>query len=399
MRQREVLAEIGRIISSSLDVDEVYEQFADLVRGLIQFDRLAISIYDCPSESLDVAYQSGLEVLEYEGATTHPAAGSIDEVVARTKAGAIFDTEQVRRVEREYPEIAPSVRGGIRTLMAAPLVANDQVIGALSMASRKLATYSKYDLTMAEHVAGQIAGAVANSRVHTELERSETRFRQLFDDAPVGYYEVDSSGAIVRINRTLEEMLSYDLREMLGRQVWDFMVEAQDSSEAFLGKMEGILPPAENHEVTMRCEDGRLLPALVEERILTDEDGTITGLRSVVQDISERKRVEESIRETSRLASIGELAAGVAHEINNPLMSVAGFTELLKSGARPDKFDHYLDTIYGEAERATKVVQGLLSFARKTGTSKSQADITAIMNRALEIKSYDLKAGTDRVHW
>jgi len=118
--------------------------------------------------------------------------------------------------------------------------------------------------------------------------------------------------------------------------------------------------------------------------------------RSIRYAIS-HKRLEEQIREASRLASIGKLAAGVAHEINNPLTSVLGYSQLLMAEDLPGPIIADLRKIYGEARRAAKIVQDLLLFARKTVVEKQYWDIMALLERAQEIKSHDFKANQIKV--
>ncbi|MBT43991.1 MAG: hypothetical protein CL922_00815, partial [Deltaproteobacteria bacterium] len=122
--------------------------------------------------------------------------------------------------------------------------------------------------------------------------------------------------------------------------------------------------------------------------------GIINGLGSLLENArleDERQRTEERMNETARLASIGELAAGVAHEINNPLTSVLGYSEMLIRSNIPEQFRKDVETISVEAQRAAKIVKNLLFFARKSGTEKQYTDPNGIVNRALEMKSYDFK--------
>ncbi len=111
-----------------------------------------------------------------------------------------------------------------------------------------------------------------------------------------------------------------------------------------------------------------------------------------MREIMERKRAEEALRESSRLASIGELAAGVAHEINNPLNTVIGFSQLLMEEDLPQPVREDVQRIYSEGQRAAKIVQNLLSFARKREPDKQYVDVTAIVHRTLELKAYSFKA-------
>ena len=118
--------------------------------------------------------------------------------------------------------------------------------------------------------------------------------------------------------------------------------------------------------------------------------------RSIRYAVSHR-RLEEQVRETSRLASIGQLAAGVAHEINNPLTSIVGYCQLLMAQKLSDSLSSDIQTIYCEAQRAAKIVQNLLLFARKTDSDKRYLDIAVLLERAQELMSYDFKASNINV--
>jgi two-component system NtrC family sensor kinase len=132
-----------------------------------------------------------------------------------------------------------------------------------------------------------------------------------------------------------------------------------------------------------------------------DQQGSVIGIIGVAQDITERKRIEERIQETSRLISLGEMAAGVAHEINNPLTVVAGFSQLLMAQDLPQPVRDDLEKIYVEAQRAARIVQNLLSFSRKGEPEKRYLDVTAVLDRALAMKEHDFRVSNIQVtrHW
>lgn len=141
---------------------------------------------------------------------------------------------------------------------------------------------------------------------------------------------------------------------------------------------------------------GQFPPELV--RLMTAIVDGMGGLIENARLDEERNRTEERMHETARLASIGEVAAGVAHEINNPLTSVLGYSEMVLQSGIPDEYRKDIQTISDEAQRAAKIVQNLLFFARKSGTEKQYIDLNSIVNRALEMKTYDFKASNISVN-
>ena len=115
----------------------------------------------------------------------------------------------------------------------------------------------------------------------------------------------------MRVNRTELDMLGYTIEEMLGRYIWEFVVEPV-SRDTVLKKLSGVIPP-ESFERTYRHKDGRHIPVLLEERLISDESGTIAGIRTTVHDITEHKRAEEALKISERrYRSLGE---GIMHQV------------------------------------------------------------------------------------
>ncbi|MDP2970818.1 MAG: PAS domain S-box protein, partial [Deltaproteobacteria bacterium] len=145
-------------------------------------------------------------------------------------------------------------------------------------------------------VRGMARDITERKQAEEALRQSEERFRQLYDNAPVGYFEYDTQGRITSVNRTELEMLGYTLDEMIGQRVWKFIVEEETTRQQILAKLAGTMPPARGLERNYKKKDGTVLPVSIEDRILRDPQGRITGIRCTIQDITDRKKAEEAIR-------------------------------------------------------------------------------------------------------
>jgi PAS domain S-box-containing protein len=185
---------------------------------------------------------------------------------------------------------------------------------------------------------GKLLGAVGiditkQSRAERALQESESRFRDLFDDAPVAYHELDTENRLTRVNKTELAMLGYTAEEMVGRPVWDFIVE--DRAEDGIPVQIASEIRLEATQRTFRRKDGTEIPVLMRHKLITDPDGTVRGMRSTLQDISALKRTERELREAEeKYRSIFENAIegifqttpeGRFRSVNPALARILGF--------------------------------------------------------------------------
>ena len=134
------------------------------------------------------------------------------------------------------------------------------------------------------------------------VRRSQMVFKDLFDNAPVGFHEIDAEGRIVHINNTELKQLGYAAGELLGQFVWKLSADEELSRRAALAKLAGEQsPPSKGFERMFRRKDGSTFPVWISDQVLNREDGAITGIRSGIQDITERKRAEAELNREREL--------------------------------------------------------------------------------------------------
>ena len=144
--------------------------------------------------------------------------------------------------------------------------------------------------------------------------------------------------------------------------------------------------------VTRQRADGTTFPVSATLAALVDERGAATHIVSVERDISEDRRLREQLIHSERLSAVGQLVAGVAHEINNPLQAVMGFTELLMEAKITDEVRRDLEQIRMDADRAARIVRHLLLFARRSTLERSVADLNEIVRSTVALRAFELKS-------
>ncbi|OGP92950.1 MAG: hypothetical protein A2156_10380 [Deltaproteobacteria bacterium RBG_16_48_10] len=229
--------------------------------------------------------------------------------------------------------------------------------------------------------------AIERKRTEVALREKEERYRELFDDAPVGYHEVNTEGLITRINKTELNMLGYSLEEMLGQPVWSFIVDEEMVREVFFAKISGILPLGRSFERNYRKKDNSILTMLSEDRILKDMSEGIIGLRTTIQDISaikhaeeEKKILEKQLRQTQKMETIGKLAGGIAHDFNNLLTVIKGHGELcLEDLPENHPLRGNIEEIEKASESGAILIRQLLAFSRRQTMEMRIVDLNAIL--------------------
>ena len=222
------------------------------------------------------------------------------------------------------------------------------------------------------------------------LQQSENKYRTVVERAADGIFIVaPESGRFIELNPSMEILTGYSREELLAMILPLLLPEGEQLAaiEMLNRTVERGRGAAEY--LSFRKKNGKRISIDLNTTLVEYQAGK--AVLGIARDITERKAVEERLRETSRLISVRELVAGVAHEINNRLTIILGFSQLLSSRDLPEPMGDQVQRIYSEAQRTAKIVQNLLSFARRREPEKRYLAVTEILERALELKSHDFK--------
>ena len=171
------LAEIGRIFSSSLNVDNVYDQFAEEVRELIPFDRVAVTIIDPESGQATNAYVMGDGIPGWVPGESHSIGGTLTGAVGDATRGLIVSGESIVAVSAKYPVEALATDAGFRSAIIVPIISSGKTMATLTFRSKDPDAYTEEHLTLAHRVATQIAGALGSSLQYAQRQQAEERAR------------------------------------------------------------------------------------------------------------------------------------------------------------------------------------------------------------------------------
>ncbi len=261
---------------------------------------------------------------------------------------------------------------------------------------------------------GQPIGILGVSRDITDrrkseeaLRQSEEKYRTILAEIADSYFEVDLAGNLTFVNDATCRNLAYSREELLGMNYRNFT--AQEDIEHVYRAFNQVYRTGEPNKGFLWKvirKDGSIGFADASVSLLRSQTGEIIGFRGVGCDITERKVAEEERRQlelkaqaTSRLASVGEMAAGVAHEINNPLTGVIGYAQLLIDRKDiPSDIRSDLAAINECAQRVAGIVQRLLAFSRQTKPERKLVDINELIESTLVLRTYHLTANNIKVN-
>jgi len=248
-----------------------------------------------------------------------------------------------------------------------------------------------------------IKQVVERRQVEEELRKSEDRYRATFEHTGTTMILVQEDATVSMVNKQGLALFGYSREEIEGKRKWVEFVHPEDLAQMMeyhrLRRKEGGEAPKQ-YEARLFNRAGDILDMIVSVDMIPGTKQSIVSLL----DITERKQAEEEqarLRQqaqlASRLASAGEMSSGIAHEINNPLTSVIGYSQLLLERDIPEDIGEDVRIIADGAQRVADIVKRLLTFARQYEPVKSSNDINQIIEVTLELRGYELKTGNIEV--
>jgi len=384
MEQIELINELSGMVNSSLSMGTIFRIMMSEIGKSIDYDRGSILLYDEEGGNLLIfALDTDMHTVLKKGIKAPLATTSAGWVIKNNRPWINYDLTS----EMAFPLDRKLLNEGIRSTISIPLF-QDRILGVFNLDSLEPAKYSERDLQLLLPVAKHISIALENALLFEEISKEKKEWEKTFDAITDMVWIEDSGQRIIRANKTLLRRTGLSSFQVAGKQCRELLERIGISLKkclcgaTFSSKDQSF---SEIKGAGMSIFHFWTYP-------LMDDDGQLYAIVHYLKDVTAQKRLEQQLIRTDKLASLGTLVAGIAHEINNPLGIIAGYSEALLDRAKDGRllameefedFPEYLETINAEMFRCKAILKGLLEFSRPYGGTFRELDVNELIKEVI----------------
>jgi PAS domain S-box-containing protein len=414
VKQLAALSQASQAVTASLELDQVLAEIVSLASEVVGSDYTSVVLVDEAGhlgESADNV--PGVPAIEYrirdEGLTRW---------IVRSRQAAIID--EIGEDGAMTPDLGegasrfanpPIVAAGLKSLAGLPLMVKDRLLGVLYLHSLRAHAFQG-QLPLLTAFANQAAIAVENARLYESVQRelaervraeegqrkalaealqathalreSEERYRAIFEQAADSIVLIDAeTGALVEFNDRAHESLGYTREEFEKLKIPDF--EIVESAEEVAKHIETVIKEgADTFETKQGTKSGEVRDVLISVRAISVHGRNL--VQGIWRDITERRHLEEQVRQQERMAAVGQLAGGIAHDFNNFLTTIMLYAQiLLRKPHLPPDLMPSIEVILDESQRAAQLVRQILDFSRRSLMEARPIDLTSSIQESMDI--------------
>ena len=377
--------EIARNVRRGESVDAIIRTVVDGMHCSFPAVRAAYSTL-APGGEITIVHTSGPNELSWPKniATGLTLPASVIKSLRDRDLIVVADVEIDRSAG---PPRAARVGGNARAFLDAPVPHSDELTGLLSFDSPTPREWSEHERATLRDVADVLAIAIMDVRRKRALEESEERFRTVFEQSPFGMVVIDPDFRIAKVNRALCTMLGYDEAELVGRAPRE-ITHPDDRDAPSAAQPSIVAGQAVSLQKRYLKKNGETVVASATTSAVHDSGETLLYTIVMIENITDRLELEKQLRQAYRLESVGQLAGGVAHNFNNALTAIFGYSELLaRRFDAEDPAMKDLEQIQRVAEQSAALTRQLLAFSRKEMVRPSVFSLNEVVESTRDLLS------------
>ncbi len=391
---QKVFMDLGKNLSLKASQEEILAMIVEAVQAL--FDRAYYLLQLTDPKTLTPT------LVDYQGPLVPGAADTIHLThtsMAKTRLNAsVGQASAVETFDRP-----PSLFTNSTHIILVPLVADEQLFGVIHLEGHAYAPLGDDDEVLLISLANQLAMGLRNQRLLEETAYLKDYMADILEQANALIIVTDVNRQILVYNRAMGRLLGFQKDQALGTDL--FMWVPAEEHERLAGEISATFadkPSSVGVEARMRNRDGDLVQIIFHPSALRDRDGEIDSLILVGQDMTLVRELEAQVIEAEKMASLGKLAAGVVHELNNPLTSISVYADFLLKKMRGDLADagdiSKMEKIREGAERIQKLTRDLVSYGRPSSELHEILNLNELVAQGLSFCEHTVRKHDVLVH-
>lgn len=392
MRQIELINELSSIINSSLSIGTIFRIMVSEIKRLIDYDRASLLLFNERSNNLLIfALDTKMKTAMKRGVKAPIEGTSAGWVIKNNRAWINYDL----KTEMRFPIDKKLADEGIRSTISIPLF-QDKILGVFNLDSTEPSKYSEKDFKILLPVAKHISIALESALLFEEISREKKEWEKTFDAITDMVWIEDGRQLVIRANQTLLIKTGFSAVEVTGEKCGELLDRIGISSVGCL--CSDTIHTKKPSFRELKGAGGNMFYFWAYP--LIDDEGHLYAVVHYLKDVTAQKRLEQQLLRADKLASLGTLVAGIAHEINNPLGIIAGYSEALLDRAEDKKlldieefedFPEYLKTIHNEIFRCKRILRSLLEFSRPSGGTFREIDVNELIKEVILLVNHRAK--------
>ncbi|MEE9518383.1 MAG: ATP-binding protein [Candidatus Adiutricales bacterium] len=373
-----LIRRVSDALRQTLNLEELCLELVDIIAQEVPLERLDLMLMDTAGQSifLKATFEAGLDKSSYFE----------DGQVEIIPLGDGLLAELIKSRKPIIPELLDEPGESSISKLYLPLVARDKIVGVISLNRPSSQLFTDDDIRVLTIISDQVASSLASLRLLDELAQTNVRLQaserqaretslyleMLLETANDAIFTLDNEGRITYANLKVEEW-GYERENLVGSYLSDLISEPELAPDFHEHLRTG---GTHIHEWTFRSPSRGLREVYLSVSLLESGPDQDVNYLVLARDMTERKQLEKQLFHSEKLASIGILAAGVAHEIGNPLSAISGYTQILKGRLEPgsENFE-YLEGIASQAERIQRIIEDLLNYSRPSTGIRSEVHV------------------------
>lgn len=384
--QLTALHKLSTALNASLDRDAILQRAAEAIAHANRFECVGIYLpYPCEQYLTMVAATGMHEPLRFH--------------VRRVGPGTqIWETWRLGQVSTattsQLTPLAQTLFGdiGVVSHTFVPLISTSRILGVLAIGRVGVESFAASDFQVLQTMAAQIAQSLENIKLYAAVEQSAARYRDLYENANdfIGTLAID--GRVLSLNRAALRFFGYTTDDLPRLTLGDLLPPSEHPVAETLELLHQSKMPANGLELRVLRSDRSTAIVEIRSRLVLDGDEP-TAIHFIARDTTERHQLEAQVRQGEKLAALGQLVAGAAHELNNPLAVVLGTTQLLLRDPSATHLNDDVRNIESAAQRAKQIVSQMLTFAREQEDVRGPVDVLLLIERVAQSSRSRLEQG------